>query len=323
MSPSSTHPAPEVIAITAPNRPTISWGSVVAGMFTAIAVQIALAELCISCGLAMYSPFDSAGTAATIATTTIAAWLICSLIALFLGGWVAGRLAHYHSRMTAALHGVLVWATGAVVAAVLVATTLGMIAGGTMSLVGDGLNAAARGAQAAGSTVSAIAAPTWDAMKKQVDDASSKVAASAQPGTADNRLADQSRMMDLFGKFFTVAKDKPLAPAEKDELVTLVAGQVGISREAALKTVDQWQSSWNAAVARYEAAMVQAKETATQAANTAKKYTASAAGIGFLLMLVGLVAAALGGFLGSMCFRCEDQRIANGVAAQRAPTAMH
>ena len=192
-----------------------------------------------------------------------------------------------------------------------------------MSLVGDGLNAAARGAQAAGSTVSAIAAPTWDAMKKQVDDASSKVAASAQPGTADNRLADQSRMMDLFGKFFTVAKDKPLAPAEKDELVTLVAGQVGISREAALKTVDQWQSSWNAAVARYEAAMVQAKETATQAANTAKKYTASAAGIGFLLMLVGLVAAALGGFLGSMCFRCEDQRIANGVAAQRAPTVSY
>jgi hypothetical protein len=167
--------------------------------------------------------------------------------------------------------------------------------------------------------VSAIAAPTWDAVRKQVEDASGKVLASAEPGATDNRLADQSRMMDLLGRSFSMAKDQRLDPTQKDELVTLLAGQVGISREAALKTVDQWQSSWNDAVERYESLKTKTKDAATQAALTAQSYTATAAGIGFLLMLGGLVAAAVGGLVGSMCFRRENRLMAQGVTTQRNP----
>lgn len=304
MSPSPSIPVTEVVEVTPPNRPTISWGSVIAGMLTAIAVQLALAELCIAAGLAMYAPFDPDGAeASTLAIGTIVAWIICALAGLFLGGWVTGRLAHYHSKMIAGLHGILVWATGAVLAAVLVTTAIGMVAGGTMSLVGTGVQAAASGAQAVAPAVAQIATPAWDTIRRQVEEAANRTTAAAQAGTLDNRLAEASRMSDLMGKFFARDANERLTQAEQDEFATLLAAQTGISREAAVRTIAQWRSSWEATVARYDAAVAKAKDEAAKAAVAAKNYTATAAAMAFALMLVGFFAAMFGGVCGSAIYR--------------------
>ncbi len=313
-----TYPLPDAGTVVVPNRPTISWAAVFAGMITAIAIQLGLAQLCIAVGLAMYTPFDPGEPTARIAMGTIIAWVVCALLGLFAGGWVAGRLAHYQSQVTAGLHGVLVWATGAVVASVMLATSLGMIASGTAKVAGESVKAVASGVQAAGSTaasgVAAIAAPSWDAVRTQVQDGASRLANAAQDGAkSDTRYADQSRMMDLFGKFFTTAPDQRLNAADKEELTTLVSSQLGISREAAVKTMDQWQRSWEGAVAKYEAVKEDAKQKAKEAAITAKEFTASAAGASFGLMLVGLIAAALGGVLGSSCFRRDEYHTTGGL----------
>jgi hypothetical protein len=304
MSPSPSIPVTEVVEVTPPNRPTISWGSVIAGMLTAIAIQLALAELCIAAGLAMYAPFDpESAEASTLAMGTIIAWIVCALAGLFVGGWVTGRLAHYHSKMIAGLHGVLVWATGAVLAAVLVTSAVGMIAGGTMNLVGQGVQAAASGAGAVAPAVAQIAAPSWDAIRNQINEVTSKATAAAQAGTLDNRLAEASRMSDLLGKFFARDANERLTQAEQDEFATLLAAQAGISREAAVKTIAQWRSSWEAAVARYDAAVAKAKDEAAKAAVAAKNYTATAAAMAFALMLVGFFAAMFGGICGSSVYR--------------------
>lgn len=318
MSPSPSIPVTEVVEVTPPNRPTISWGSVIAGMLTAIAVQIALAELCIAAGLAMYSPFESdSSSASTLAISTIVAWIVCALAGLFVGGWVAGRLAHYHSRMIAGLHGTLVWATGAVVTAVLVTTAIGMVAGGTVSLVGEGMQAASRGAAAVVPAVAQIAAPSWDTISKQVNEAASKATAAAQAGTLDNRLAEASRMGDLMTKFFVTDPAKQMNQAEQDELATVLAAQVGISREAAVKTLAQWRSSWEGTVARYNAAVEDAKDQAAKAAVAAKNYTATAAAAAFALMLVGFFASTIGGICGSMIYRGAGEQDAVGSVTLR------
>lgn len=304
MSPSPSVPVTDVVEVTPSNRPTISWGSVIAGVLTAIAVQIALAELFIAAGLAMYAPFDpTAADASTLAIGTIIAWVICALAGLFLGGWVAGRLAHYHSPMIAGLHGVLVWATGAVITAVLVTTVIGMFIGGTAKLVGDGMQAAATGAQAVAPAVAEIVAPSWDAISNQVEEAANKASNAAQAGTLDTRLADASRMSDLMVRFFSRDENQRLSQAEEGELATVLASQVGISREAAVKTLAQWRSSWDATLARYDTAVAEAKDTAAEAAVAAKNYTATASALAFALMLVGFVAAMFGGVAGSNVYR--------------------
>jgi hypothetical protein len=302
---STTTSTPDPIP-AATNRPTVSWGAVFAGMVTAIALQLALAQLCVSLGLAMYSPFDPAEPTGTIAMTTVAAWVACALVGLFLGGWVAGRLAHFQSQTIAALHGALVWATGAVVAGGTVALTAALLAGGTARLAGDALQATASGAGALGSSVVSAVAPNWDSVRDQVKDASRKVADAAKEGNLETRFADQSRLMDLLGRFFVTDRAQRPSGAEKDELATLVAGQLGIGKEAAVKTLDQWERSWDAAVAKFNQAQETAKEKAKEAAATAKKYTASAAGMSFGLMVVALIAAMIGGIFGSVCFRREE-----------------
>lgn len=290
------------------NRPTVSWGAVFAGMVTAIALQIGLAQLCVSLGLAMYSPFDRNEPTGAIAMTTIIAWVICALIGLFLGGWVAGRLAHFQSRTIAGLHGALVWATGAVVASATVALTVALLAGGTAKVAGDAMQAAATGAGAIGSSAASAVAPSWDAVRDQIKEGSAKVATAAKEGNLETRFADQSRLMDLLGRFFVTDRAQRPAGAEKEELAGLVAAQLGIGKEAAVKTLDQWERSWDASVAKFNEAQETAKQKAMEAAAAAKKYTASAAGISFGLMLVGLVAAIIGGIFGSVCFRREEAR---------------
>lgn len=290
------------------NRPTISWGAVLAGTVAAIAIQIGLAQLCVAAGLAMYTPFQPAEPTGAIAMGTIIAWVICALLGLFAGGWVAGRLAHFQSQTIAGLHGMLVWGTGAVIASGVVALTVAALAGGAAKVATEGVKVAAQSAEAIGSTVASVAAPSWDAVRDQLKEAGSKVAAAAKEGELETRYADQSRTMDLAGKFFTVDKQQRLTPAERDELATLLAPQLGIRKESAVKTLDQWERSWDAGVARYEAAKEEAKAKAQEAAIAAKKFTAAAAAISFGLMLVGLIAAIAGGIFGSHCFRREEER---------------
>ena len=61
-------------------------------------------------------------------------------------------------------------------------------------------------------------------------------------------------------KFFFTVPRKQLSHSEQDELTTLLAAQVGISREAAVKTLAQWQMSWDDAVVRYHTAVDEAKD---------------------------------------------------------------
>ena len=125
------------------DRPTISWAAVIAGVAVSMATQLGLAELCLAAGLSLYTPFDPDSSPGKAGAVAVIAALVCMIAALFLGGWVAGRLAHFHSRTVASLHGLLVWALGALLAGALLASTLGMLAGGALSMVGDGLKGAA------------------------------------------------------------------------------------------------------------------------------------------------------------------------------------
>ncbi|RKS87147.1 hypothetical protein DES39_0362 [Orbus hercynius] len=113
----------------------ISWGSIIAGLFTVIAVSMLLSLLGASMGLAMIEPksndpFSGIGTAFII-------WTVISfIISLFLGGYVAGRLA----ANTGLIHGFLVWATTLVVYSIFSAVLgIGMakMAGSVISTTGS------------------------------------------------------------------------------------------------------------------------------------------------------------------------------------------
>ena len=68
------------------------------------------------------------------------------LIALFIGGWVAGRLGWRANRIDRALHGLTVWSIFYVALFLLVTTALGTVVGGGISLLGSSVSAAGQAA---------------------------------------------------------------------------------------------------------------------------------------------------------------------------------
>jgi hypothetical protein len=278
----------------------VSWGAVAAGLACTIAFQILFAELAAGVGLAVYEPLDPSSSVVRVTMGTMAVWTTGALLSIFLGGWVAGRMKRIGSRTEAALHGTLVWATGAVAGIVLAGVSLGLLAGGTVSLLGDGLTAAGNVAGGAGPAVAQAIAPNWDEIKQQVQDATTRMddaasAAQGATGGADNRFADRSRMMQLLGEEFSTDPGHVAPQANRTELTGLLASQLGISQAAADNTLTQWDNSWKASMARYE----ELKQEALEAATIAKQRAAQAAFVACLLMLVGLGSAILGGIAGA------------------------
>jgi hypothetical protein len=73
-------------------------------------------------------------------------WFITGLIALFIGGWVAGRLGWRPTKVDRALHGLTVWAVFYVAMFLLVTTALGALIGGGVSLLSSSVVAAGEAA---------------------------------------------------------------------------------------------------------------------------------------------------------------------------------
>ncbi len=121
----------------------ISWGAIFAGAFVTMAIFITLQLL--GAGIGALS-LDLTGTRTTSPTSLgIGAaiwWFITGLIALFIGGWVAGRLGWRSAKVDRALHGLTVWAVFYVALFLMVTTALGALMGGGLSLLGSSVSAA-------------------------------------------------------------------------------------------------------------------------------------------------------------------------------------
>jgi hypothetical protein len=103
----------------------VSWGALFAGFFAAIVVQALLLTLGVAVGLtATGQPTQAFGPGMGIW------WVITSIVALFLGGWVAARLMHVQSQEAGAMHGFLTWAITTVLGTLLITTAGAALIGG-------------------------------------------------------------------------------------------------------------------------------------------------------------------------------------------------
>lgn len=129
-------------AATASNRRRISWGAILAGTVAAISVQLLLTLLGISIGAWVSDPaagregMQGIGIGAGI-------WALATfIIALFCGGWIAGRMAGVASKLDGMLEGFLVWSAVTALSFMLLTSAIGGILGGAAGLAGNILSAA-------------------------------------------------------------------------------------------------------------------------------------------------------------------------------------
>jgi hypothetical protein len=141
----------DVVVEQVVERPRMSWGAIFAGAITALGLWILLYAFGLAVGLSSLNPANP-GSARTAGMFTGAWALIAPLIALFVGGWVAGRGANIHARGEGAAHGLVMWGLTTLIGASMMAVTMSVIVGGAVSVGkaavsagGDAIGAAAAG----------------------------------------------------------------------------------------------------------------------------------------------------------------------------------
>lgn len=133
-----------VTDIRLPYAPAASWGSIIGGVVTVLAVSILLSLLGTALGFGMIDaqaqhPLDGVGT-------TFGIWsAVCLIVSLGAGGFVAGRLAGINGLS----HGFLVWGTSLLLTVALSV----MVVSGAARMTGQALGAVS---SAAGSLVGGV-----------------------------------------------------------------------------------------------------------------------------------------------------------------------
>lgn len=130
------------------NVKKISWPAIFAGALIALGIQILLSLLGMGIGMSSVDPMKEQNPMAGLGTGTLIWWIITFLLALFAGGWVAGRLSGTAHRFESILHGILTWVIFVLFniylltsAAGSILNTAGGILGSTLSLAGQGATA--------------------------------------------------------------------------------------------------------------------------------------------------------------------------------------
>ena len=127
----------------------VSWGAVIAGMVIAVVVQLVLSLLGAGVGLGAFDPLGySSPDASTFGISAAIWWAISSVVALFVGGWVAGHLCGSLEKTDAVLHGLLTWGVGTIVTVYLITAMVSSVVRGGAAVIGKAASIATSGAVA-------------------------------------------------------------------------------------------------------------------------------------------------------------------------------
>ncbi|MER8430080.1 hypothetical protein [Mesorhizobium caraganae] len=284
----------DITPVSESSSSAVSWGPIVAGAFAASTLTVILMLVGSGLGLTMVSPWTGSSASTTTFAVSAAAWLVVvQWLSAGVGGYLTGRLrtkwVNVHTdevyfRDTA--HGFLAWALATLLVAGVLGSALSAALGTGVQAASSVASGAAMGATTAAANAVATDAPssgTWTGYF--VDSLFRSANTAAAPANEQNgpTAAEQATRILLAG-----AANGEVSPEDKAYLAQLVAARTGLSDADAKTRVD-------AVIAKVDDAKVKAK----QAADTARKATASFALIGALSMVIGAfiasVAAAFGG----------------------------
>ncbi|MFD2189320.1 hypothetical protein [Pistricoccus aurantiacus] len=303
----------------------ISWGAILAGLVVALVVQLTLNMLGLSIGAGVIDPATEENPLSGVGIGSGIWLVITTLLALFAGGWTAGRLAGMPQSIDGILHGVVTWGLMTLVTFWLMSTAVGNVLSATTSAIGKGFSLAAEG-------VSELAPEAKQAAQKalQMQDTSFKEIkqeARQMLRQTDTQALQPSEMRDDVQQAAQntrqAAKDAARTPGDADKdinqaldevydnlqqtgqevdseaLANVIAARTGKSQQEAEKIANRWIEQAQQAVDQAQQAAKEARQKAIQASDAIASAVSSAALWTFFAMVLGAIAAAVGGVIGS------------------------
>ena len=119
--------------ITDRRQPALRWSAVFAGATVAVALWVLLQMLGMGIGMAGID-LDDAGSLRSVGIGTTVFALLAPLIALFIGGLVAGKLATTYDERVGATHGFVTGAIGSLAGLAVMIGMIGMLTGRSLDI---------------------------------------------------------------------------------------------------------------------------------------------------------------------------------------------
>lgn len=268
-------------------RPKMSWSALFAGAVLALALWALFYTFGLAAGLTALDPQDP-GTARAIGIGTGIWTIIAPLLALFVGGYVAANLANIRGKGSGAAHGAVLWG---------LCTVLGFV------LLGAAITGAARmGAEAA-------QAGPW--LAEQLD-----ITAQDAVAPINERLREEGKPTVTTAQLEAAAQDAANTAIREGELNREVL-MGALVRNTALDRQDAEELAVTLEARAQEAGIAETALRAGERIGIALWWA-------FFAMLLGLLAAVLGGVLGARKVTgetVERRRIEHEPVTERGPVA--
>ena len=305
----------------------ISWSAVFAGVLVAVVTQMLLTLLGIGVGLGSLDTVEERNPAAGLGIGTAIWYIVSSLLSLFAGGWVAGRLASTPRLFDGVIHGVLMWSLVILFTVYLLTTAVGRIIGGVSSLVSGIVSKAGSGIAAA---APGLADQAQDQLRKNgVDldlsdlkgEVNQLLRETGKPGLRPQALENQAeRAGDQAQNAASRAASNPQGAGEtadgvidqfikrgegvadqidRTAAVNVVMKRTGKSRAESEQVVDNWTKTYQQARVKFEQTKKEAEVKARQIADDVASAASKEGIFGFFGLLIGVAAAGYGAKAGT------------------------
>jgi hypothetical protein len=257
-------------------HPSLRWGAVIAGWTVAAGIALVLYTAGLAFGFQAFDPNDAAATAKGLGIGT-AVWMALTwIVSLFLGGMFASWFDGRDDQTVGCMHGVTVWGLSIAMSGLLLAFGLSGAAAGGSAMLGGAMGGMGHGGGAHREDVRAMAASN-DAVVRLHGQVAQRIVGGA--GAGAHAPADPAAVNSI---------STALLANHPDTASAVLAGATGISPADADRAVRGL--SPQVAVAQAEL---------KSAADKTAHYTAMAMWTVFVSLLLALLAAALGGWLGA------------------------
>lgn len=275
----------------------ISWGAIIGGVVLVVTIQLVLSLL--GAGIGLGTDNVNAGTtpdANSLGMGVGAWWIISCVVALAFGGYAAGWMAGVELRWDGVLHGLITWGIASLLTVWLLSSAIGGLIGGGASALGGLASAAGSGVKAAAQPMAQAAGITPNMIQQQ----SQAYLKPANPDPAT--MSPQDAQKQLVADLATYAMGGADAAGAKARIIAIMAAQQHITPAQATQQFDQNQ-------AKFQQQKAKAVQMAKNAADTAASAASRTAFAAFADLLIGMIAAAIGGALAVQRRMLTTQRV--------------
>lgn len=262
---------------------SFSWGAALAGAVVAAALALILLILGMGLGLTVVSPWANDGASGKAIGIGAIAWLvIVHLSSAALGGYLAGRLRTKWTDVHAdevffrdTAHGLVAWAVGIIVSAVLLSSAAASIIGG-----------ATRAGAAVATSGAAVAVAGAAANEMGID--SNALSVDALLRSDRPREADDAAVRAEVGRIIArTLQQEDLTTEDRTYLISLVSARTGLSQSEVEKRLSDVMAQARTAEARVR-----------EAADEARKALIHISIWTFVALLIGAFAASYAATIG-------------------------